>query len=433
MTKLQYLNALRSTLYLTNISFLSADKQVLTLLFLRGNVFGYTDCQTRTEDFPFRMAIRQSRQTLALPILAGLVCLILVSLAFPTWSASPNELKGVSNEISRQRQSLSSQQKKLDTLNKSLKKQELSIVRLEKEIKKAKASLHKTNQSISALEKRIASLEKQKRQQTEVLAELLQTYYATQRAKSSANMLNQSVEEDRISQYFQHLAKKRAVTIAQIEKTVSELTKSETQLKLEQQQITTLLDEQEQTRRRLTKEQSKRKGTLSNIKKNISNDKVYLTELQRNETRLKAEIAKAAKRNTPIPMDGLAKQKGRLPWPIKGTVLHNYGSRQTGQINWKGMVINAAYGQAIKAVYSGTVVFSDYLRGYGLVILLDHGKGDMTLYGFNQSLLKKEGDKISAGETIALAGDTGGQSKASLYFEIRRNSKAQDPRAWLAR
>ncbi|GLT16329.1 peptidase M23 [Vibrio zhanjiangensis] len=377
------------------------------------------------------MAIQQSRPTLALPKLAGLVCVLLATLAFPSWSSSPNELKGVSNEISRQKQALSSQQKKLDTLKESLKKQELSIVRLEKEIKQAKASLHKTNQSISALEKRITSLEKQKQQQTQVLAELLQTYYATQRAKSSTNLLNQGVEEDRISQYFQHLAKQRARTIEQLEKTVSELTKSETQLKLEQQQITSLLNEQEQTRKRLTKQQSQRKGTLSTIKKSISDDQVYLTELQRNETRLKAEIAKAAKRNATIPMDGLAQHKGRLPWPLKGGILHNYGSRQTGQINWKGMVIDAKYGQAVKAVYSGTVVFSDYLRGYGLVILLDHGKGDMTLYGFNQSLLKNEGDKVSSGETIALAGDTGGQPKASLYFEIRRNSKAQNPKSWL--
>ncbi|NOH72883.1 murein hydrolase activator EnvC [Vibrio pectenicida] len=379
------------------------------------------------------MAIQQSRRTLALPKLAGLVCIILTTLAFPCRSSSPTELKGVSNEISRQKQALSSRQKQLDSLQQSLKKQELSIARLEKDIKQAKASLYKTNQSISALEKRLASLQKQKKQQTEVLAELLQTYYATQRANSSTNLLNQGVEEDRISQYFQHLAKQRTRTIEQLEKTVTELTKSETQLQLEKQQITNLLTKQKQARKRLTKEQSKRKGTVGNIRKNISNDKVYLTELQRNETRLKAEIAKAAKRNNTIPMDGLARHKGQLPWPLKGTILHNYGSRQTGQLNWKGMVIGAKYGQTVKAVYSGTVVFSDYLRGYGLVILLDHGKGDMTLYGFNQSLLKNEGDKVSAGETIALAGDTGGQPKASLYFEIRRNSKAQNPKSWLTR
>jgi septal ring factor EnvC (AmiA/AmiB activator) len=85
----------------------------------------------------------------------------------------------------------------------------------------------------------------------------------------------------------------------------------------------------------------------------------------------------------------------------------------------------------VNAVYPGTIVFADYLRGYGLVVLLDHGKGDMTLYGFNQTLLKKEGDKVTAGEAIALAGDTGGQSQASVYFELRRNSKTYNPSSWL--
>ncbi|GAM55365.1 cell wall endopeptidase [Vibrio ishigakensis] len=132
-------------------------------------------------------------------------------------------------------------------------------------------------------------------------------------------------------------------------------------------------------------------------------------------------------------MDGLAKQRGKLPWPVKGRVLHTYGSTQGGQADWKGMVINANYEQPVKAVYPGKVVFADYLRGYGLVMLIDHGKGDMTLYGYNQVLTKKEGDKVTAGETIALAGDTGGQSRASVYFELRRNSRTENPQRWLTR
>ncbi|MEF1288474.1 murein hydrolase activator EnvC family protein [Vibrio sp. M260118] len=349
-----------------------------------------------------------------------------------SYAASDAELKGVSGEISRQKQSLSSQQKKLDSLQKSLKSQETTIARLESEIKQTRSSLKSTNSNIASLEAKIGKLDKQKQAQSDKLAELIQTYYVTQRAKSSSNILNQGVEEDRISQYFQHLAKQRSATIAELENTVSELDDSHEQLKLEKQQITSLLNQQTQKRDQLAKTQSKRKGTVSQIRKSISNDKVYLSELQRNETRLKAEIAKAAKRNAVL-MDGLAKQKGKLPWPLKGKVLHNYGTRQTGQLNWKGMVINANYGQSVKAVYSGTVVFADYLRGYGLVVLLDHGKGDMTLYGFNQSLLKKEGDKVAAGESIALAGDTGGQPRPSLYFEIRRNSKTQNPKSWLTR
>ncbi|KGY11063.1 peptidase M23 [Vibrio tubiashii] len=353
--------------------------------------------------------------------------------SIPTsYAASEAELKGVSGEISRQKQSLSSQKKKLDSLQQSLKSQETTIARLESEIKQTRSSLKNTNNNIANLEAKIGKLDKQKQAQSDKLAELIQTYYVTQRAKSSSNILNQGVEEDRISQYFQYLAKQRSATIAELKKTVSELDDSHEQLKLEKQQITSLLNQQTKKRDQLAKTQSKRKGTVSQIRNSISNDKVYLSELQRNETRLKAEIAKAAKRNAVL-MDGLARQKGKLPWPLKGKVLHSYGTRQTGQLNWKGIVINANYGQSVKAVYSGTVVFADYLRGYGLVVLLDHGKGDMTLYGFNQSLLKKEGDKVAAGESIALAGDTGGQPRPSLYFEIRRNSKTQNPKSWLTR
>lgn len=376
------------------------------------------------------MASRHQARLRITTTLSALVFAAAMTVTSPVWSASQAELKGVSSEISRQRQSLSSQQKQLDSLQKSLKQQEVGIARIEKEIKETKALLSQTNSNISALEKKVEQLEDEKKQQSEKLAELLKTYYVTQRAKDASNLLNQGVEEDRISQYFQHLAKQRAHTIEELEQTAQELADSRTQLDVEKNQLTRLLDEQTEKRNQLTQVQSKRKSTLSGIRKQISNDRVYLSELQRNETRLKAEIAKAAKRNA-VPMDGLARQQGKLPWPLKGRVLHNYGTRQTGQLNWKGMVIDANYGQSVKAVYSGTVVFADYLRGYGLVVLLDHGKGDMTLYGFNQSLLKKEGDKVKANETIALAGDTGGQAQASLYFEIRRNSKTQNPRRWL--
>ena len=355
-------------------------------------------------------------------------------LSVPTIShaASSNELKGVKNEISRQKDSVSTQQKKLNELQNTLKKQELSISDLENQITKTKASLTTSNNNIKKIDAEIAQLNKLKQQQSDTLAELIKTYYVTQRAKTATSILNNGVEEDRISQYFQHLAKARAITIDSLEQTRQALNKNQRQLQLEQQKIAQLLEQQTTKRNSLKQNQTQRSQTVNKIKKSISSDQVYLSELQRNETRLKAEIAKAAKRNA-VPMDGLIKQKGKLPWPIKGKLLHSYGSKQAGQSNWNGIVIDADYGQAIKSVYPGTVVFAEYLRGYGLVVLLDHGKGDMTLYGFNQTLMKKEGDKVAAGETIALAGDTGGQSRPSLYFELRRNSKTQNPKSWLTR
>ncbi len=347
-------------------------------------------------------------------------------------AASQQELKGVSSEINRQKKALNSQEKQLNELQKSLKDQELGISTIEREIKQTKDELTQADKNIDKLEEKIALQEAERQAQEQELKQLLQTYYVTERAKANGHLLNQGVEEDRISQYFQHLAKARAEVIDAITKTTQELEHNKNQLDLEKQQIETLLTQQSDKRTALASTQSKRKQTLSKIQGNITNDKRYLAELQRNETRLKAEIAKAAKRNA-VPMDGLTKQRGKLPWPISGSVLHNFGSRQTGQVNWKGMVLAARYGQPVKAVYPGTVVFAEYLRGYGLVVLLDHGKGDMTLYGYNQALTKKEGDKVTVGEVIALAGDTGGQDRASLYFEIRRNSEAQNPKSWLKR
>jgi len=363
--------------------------------------------------------------------LAVALCLFLsIFISEETHAASQQELTGVKSEISRQQQELSKQQKQLDQLQQSLKEQELNISTLEKQIKETKADLSSANKNIDKLKAKIKDLETQKEQQADKLRQLIKTYYVTKNASTNGNLLNNDVNEDRISQYFQHLAKARSETIEALQKTREELATNERQLQLERDQIASLLEEQTQKRDKLSKTQSDRKGTVNKIQKSISGDKVYLAELQRNETRLKAEIAKAAKRNA-VPMDGISRQIGKLPWPLKGSVLHNFGEHQTGQIEWKGLVISANYGQAVKAVYPGTVVFAEYLRGYGLVVLLDHGKGDMTLYGFNQSLLKKEGDKVSAGETIALAGDTGGQSRPGLYFEVRRNSKAENPRRWL--
>lgn len=369
--------------------------------------------------------------------ISGLILLSSAMFSISTHAASQGELKGVKSEISRQQQALSSQQKKLDSLQANLKKQELSIASLEKGIKESKKQLATANANVQQLNNKIQALTTQKQVHTQKLEQLIQTYYMTRRAKASSHILNTGVEEDRISHYYQHLAKARTTTIKAIEQTQAELEESQRLRKAEQEQIASLLKQQTTKRDQLAKTQAQRKKTVGSIKKSISGDQNYLAELQRNETRLKAEIAKAEKaareRRNAVPMDGLAKRKGKLPWPIKGKVLHNYGTRQTGQINWKGMVINASYGQQVKSVYSGTVVFSEYLRGYGLVVLLDHGKGDMTLYGFNQALLKKEGDKVKAGEAIALAGDTGGQSRPSLYFEIRRNSQAQNPKSWLVR
>ncbi|OBT16421.1 peptidase M23 [Vibrio sp. UCD-FRSSP16_10] len=365
---------------------------------------------------------------------AGVLLCLSSSLFTATVSANTEQLKGVKGEITRQQKSLSQQQKELDKLQKRLKNDELAIAKASKNLTQTRSSLKRSEANLKIYDKQHQQLLDKTKSQADALQKLVKSYYMMQtNAKIESFLSHESTEEkDRISQYYQYLAKQRAATITELQNTNNQLEQKNQQLVAEQKQIESLLNEQTKLLSKLRSSQNNRKTTVKKIKHGIAGDHAYLNELKRNEARLKAEIAKAAKRNS-VPMDGLAKQRGKLPWPIKGRILHNYGTKQSGQVHWKGLVIKAQYEQPVKAVYPGTVVFADYLRGYGLVLLLDHGKGDMTLYGYNQVLTKKEGDKVTAGETIALAGDTGGRSTPSVYFELRRNSKTQNPRSWLTR
>ncbi len=170
-----------------------------------------------------------------------LTCALSATYPLTSSAASQQELKGVSSEINRQKKSLTSQEKQLNDLQKSLKNQELGISKLEREIKQTKTDLAQADQNINKLEEKIALQEAQRLVQEEELKQLLQTYYVTERAKANGHLLNEGVEEDRISQYFQHLAKARAKVIDAITQTTQELAHNKNQLELEKAQIETLL------------------------------------------------------------------------------------------------------------------------------------------------------------------------------------------------
>ncbi len=122
---------------------------------------------------------------------------------------------------------------------------------------------------------------------------------------------------------------------------------------------------------------------------------------------------------------GLGSPRGQAFWPVRGPLLHRYGEQLQGELRWKGMVIAASEGTEVRAIADGRVILADWLQGYGLVVVVEHGKGDMSLYGYNQSALVSVGTQVRAGQPIALVGSSGGQGRPSLYFEIRRRSGGQ--------
>ena len=119
--------------------------------------------------------------------------------------------------------------------------------------------------------------------------------------------------------------------------------------------------------------------------------------------------------------------------PVKGELLANFGTRRAEGPSWKGLFIKASEGADVKAAAAGEVIFADWMRGFGNLIILDHGGQYMTIYGNNQAVLKRPGDKVKAGDLIATAGNSGGNEHSGLYFEMRYQGRAIDPLAWMNR
>ena len=129
---------------------------------------------------------------------------------------------------------------------------------------------------------------------------------------------------------------------------------------------------------------------------------------------------------------GFAARRGSLPWPVEGAVVNRFGdARADGRLTWHGLLLRAAPGSPVKAIFPGRVAFADWMRGFGLLTILDHGDGYMTLYGHTDRLAKRHGDLVESGEVIANAGQSGGLETSGLYFEIRQDGVATEPMSWL--
>ena len=129
-----------------------------------------------------------------------------------------------------------------------------------------------------------------------------------------------------------------------------------------------------------------------------------------------------------------ARRRGRLESPVVGRILHRFGTSRAGEnLRWRGIWLHAPRGSEVRAVSAGQVAFADWLRGFGLLLIIDHGDGYMSLYGHNSTLLKETGDWVDSGQIIARVGDTGGLSRAGLYFEIREGGLPVNPLTWLVR
>ena len=197
-----------------------------------------------------------------------------------------------------------------------------------------------------------------------------------------------------------------------------------------------LLKSQKEKTRKRQKQRQQRKKLLAELSDKIKNQENTLSSLENSRSRIENLLKSLGELLADIPTSPSEKEpfvsrKGKLPWPVKGPFIGKFGQpKNYGDLKWNGVLIKAELGTPVRVVSHGRVAFSDWLQGFGFITIIDHGDGYMSLYGHNESLFKQTGDWVKAGEVIATAGDSGGQPRSGVYFEIRSRGKPVNPSRW---
>jgi septal ring factor EnvC (AmiA/AmiB activator) len=346
-----------------------------------------------------------------------------------------SDLKSIQQQIKNKQAQINKQLVAAKKLQDNLKLVEIQIAESAKKLNKTVMSLDNNQQQLGVLRKQqkgyLASLEQQK----SVLAKQIRSAYMTGNYDFAKMLLNQqdAANFERTITYYQYLNKARKSQIDSFNLLVENLQKVNAKLIDNQSELEQLKVKQLEQQQALKANQIEREGTLIAVQSAIESEEVKIAQLQINEKNLLEALTRAQQKldQKDVKLSGLSALKGRLLIPAKGNLRKMFGRFRQGQIKWKGVVINGTAGDSVIAIHHAKVLYSDWLRGFGLVTVLDHGDGFMSLYGHNQALLKQAGEAVQAGEAIALLGQSGGQSRPNLYFEIRHKGKPINPISWL--
>ena len=256
--------------------------------------------------------------------------------------------------------------------------------------------------------------------------------------------------------YYGYISRAQAELIRSLRATLAWLQELQGQTREKTEELAEIESDQKKQRDQVAREQLARKQVLDKVSAQIRDQRRQVRNLERDETRLTRLIEEVSRviadeakktrrpgrRNDQVPETGgaeglgavFAKLKGSLRLPIKGELISRFGSpRPEGGPSWKGLFIRSPAGQEVRAVASGRVVFADWMRGFGNLLILDHGLGYLTIYGNNESVLKQIGDTVRPGDPVATTGTSGGGSESGLYFEIRHEGRAFDPMTWVVK
>jgi len=298
------------------------------------------------------------------------------------------------------------------------------------------AALSTIESDLQMLGTRQEALEVRRNEQAMRIGEHLAASYRMSGQDFVKLLLNQESPDtfERIARYHRYFTEARLEALDDYRSTLDDLADNRFQLETRREEEQSRRQELNQQQLALVREREARKGLIAELDQEMEGKASERKRLEADRDRLEKLFAELQRRASDLDGSGFVARKGNLPWPLNGRVTNAFGqSRADGRLTWHGMLIAADEGTTVKSVFRGKVVFANWLRGFGLLTIIDHGGGFMTLYGHADVLLKTVGDWAESGEVIARAGKSGGQKMSGLYFEVRQKGVARDPIGWLHR
>lgn len=325
----------------------------------------------------------------------------------------------------------------LDDYQRELRGIERKISQTAVRLKQLDADLARQRANQEQLHRQEQQQQDQLQRQRDLLSRQLRAVYVMGRQERLKILLNQR-DPDRLSRilrYHDYLNQQRARQLEQTKSLLAELAKTQTQLADEERRSADLRQQVQHDQQELEAGKQQRDRLLQGLARKIIDQDKEMQSLKQNEKDLQAliqQLQQAMLELAKQPLRGMEfqRQKGKLPWPLPGKLVASFGSPRSSGLTWDGVFIQAREGSEVKAVHPGRVAYADWLRGFGLLLIIDHGDGYMTLYGHNQGLFKGVGNPVGQGEAIAQAGSGGGSLSSGIYFGIRHQGKPVNPADW---
>jgi septal ring factor EnvC (AmiA/AmiB activator) len=382
------------------------------------------------------------------------------------------QLEAARSDVAELKKLLEKLQQEKSGVQQELKRTEKEMGGLQKQVQGLEGELKKSEEELKRLDQEKKKLQQSRLEQQRLIAIQARAAYQSGQQEPLRLLLNQQQPEQfaRTLTYYDYLGKARLEQLSAFNETLRQLANVETDIASQQAQLLEQKSALDSRREALAAVRKERQVALAKLNKEYGagdrklkareQEQIELARVLKTieetlarqareaaEARRLAALEEQQARNPnskPLPLgpavssDGasfggpFAKAKGKLPWPVNGRLVARFGSARDGdsRAKWDGVMIGASAGSQVHAVHGGRVVFADWLRGAGLLVILDHGNGYLSLYGHNQSLLKDAGDLVQAGEAIATVGTSGGQDTPALYFAIRQQGRPSDPAQW---